>query len=258
LQHSTSLDRSSKDVLYTHTTDSECWTTWSTRNHNVLGNRTAWHSGPLLSWHKYKKAPRFWQQTQRKPLFYLQWPRAVRTCEWSGVVTHLNVKAKGFPVSQAYSQWSEESHVNVNPKQTVAVTSCDFPQPEAMQYKIWLLQSLNVKTEWQELLLRFQSESVRVRVTLLTVSQSVCLDVEPHLGLMTRYLIFIVKVTVLSIWGALSGERSGLSLVSQSIVFGHLSVYTYNIFTKLNKILIYNMYKASVSPGSVQQIMPYF
>jgi hypothetical protein len=24
LQHSTSLDRSSKDVLYTHTTDSEC------------------------------------------------------------------------------------------------------------------------------------------------------------------------------------------------------------------------------------------
>jgi hypothetical protein len=34
--------------------------------------------------------------------------------------------------------------------------------------------------------------SVRVRVTLrLTVSQSVCLGVEPRLGLMTRYLFFI-------------------------------------------------------------------
>jgi hypothetical protein len=33
------------------------------------------------------------------------------------------------------------------------------------------------------------SQSVRVRVTLrLTVSQSVCLGVEPRLGLMTRYL----------------------------------------------------------------------
>jgi hypothetical protein len=57
---------------------------------------------------------------------------------------------------------------------------------------------------------------VRVRVTLrLTVSQSVCLGIEPRPGLMTRYL-FILKVTVLSIWGALSDERSGLSLVSHS------------------------------------------
>jgi hypothetical protein len=57
---------------------------------------------------------------------------------------------------------------------------------------------------------------VRVRVTLrLTVSQSVCLGVEPRLGLMTRYL-FSLKVTALSIWGALSDERSGLSFVSHS------------------------------------------
>jgi hypothetical protein len=56
----------------------------------------------------------------------------------------------------------------------------------------------------------------RVRVTLrLTFSQSVCLGVEPRLGLMTRYL-FWMKVTVLSIWGALSDERSGLSFVSHS------------------------------------------
>jgi hypothetical protein len=54
--------------------------------------------------------------------------------------------------------------------------------------------------------------TVRVRVTLrLTVSQSVCLGVEPRMGLMTTYS-FWLKVTVLSIWGALSDERSGLSL----------------------------------------------
>jgi hypothetical protein len=57
---------------------------------------------------------------------------------------------------------------------------------------------------------------VRVRVTLqLTVSQSVCLGVEPPLGLMTRYLFFS-KVTVLSLWGALSDERVGQSFVRVS------------------------------------------
>jgi positive regulator of sigma E activity len=36
------------------------------------------------------------------------------------------------------------------------------------------------------------SQSVRVRVTLqLTVSQSVCLGVEPRPGLMSRYLFFL-------------------------------------------------------------------
>jgi hypothetical protein len=57
---------------------------------------------------------------------------------------------------------------------------------------------------------------VKVKVTLrLSVSQSVCLGVEPRLGLMTR-CFFLLKVTVLSMWGALSDERSGLSFVSHS------------------------------------------
>jgi hypothetical protein len=57
---------------------------------------------------------------------------------------------------------------------------------------------------------------IRVRITLrLTVSQSVCLGVEPRLGHMIRYL-FLLKVAVLSIWGALSDERSGLSFASHS------------------------------------------
>jgi hypothetical protein len=59
---------------------------------------------------------------------------------------------------------------------------------------------------------------VKVKVTLrLTVSQSVCLGVEPRLGLMTRYLgLFWMKVAVLSVWGALSDERSGQSFVRHS------------------------------------------
>jgi hypothetical protein len=51
-------------------------------------------------------------------------------------------------------------------------------------------------------MLNFISVRVRVRVTLqLTVSQSVCLDVEPNLGLLTRDIIFFLKVTVLSYLG---------------------------------------------------------
>jgi hypothetical protein len=81
----------------------------------------------------------------------------------------------------------------------------------------------------------------------LTVSQSVCLGVEPQL----------VKVAILSIWGALSDERSGLSFVnhSQPIV----SIYIYLQFNlTLVSTSMYYIYKASVGPGSVQQIMPYF
>jgi hypothetical protein len=48
----------------------------------------------------------------------------------------------------------------------------------------------------------------KVKVTLrLTVSQLVSLGVEPHLGLMTRYLL-LLAVTVLFSWGALSDERT--------------------------------------------------
>jgi hypothetical protein len=57
---------------------------------------------------------------------------------------------------------------------------------------------------------------VEVEVTLqLTVSQSVCQGIEPILGLVTRYYFLskgcCLKVAVLSLWGALSDERSGLS-----------------------------------------------
>jgi hypothetical protein len=61
----------------------------------------------------------------------------------------------------------------------------------------------------------------RVRVTLqLTVNRFVLVS-------SPRYLIFIVKVTVLSIWGALSDERSGLSLIQRQIYL-HLYILLVN------------------------------
>jgi hypothetical protein len=60
-----------------------------------------------------------------------------------------------------------------------------------------------------------QPVKVKVKVTLrLTVSQYVLVS-SPNLGHLTRFFfLFFLKVTVLSFWGALSDERSGLSCVS--------------------------------------------
>jgi hypothetical protein len=54
---------------------------------------------------------------------------------------------------------------------------------------------------------------VKVKVTLrLTVGQSVSLGLEPHLGLMTRYLLLFDSYG-LDLWSALSNERTGLSFL---------------------------------------------
>jgi hypothetical protein len=67
--------------------------------------------------------------------------------------------------------------------------------------------------------LSLQVESPRVRVSLrLTVSQSVCLGVEPTLRTfdhLTRYCFLFkslgLEFVILSLWGALSDEKPGLS-----------------------------------------------
>jgi hypothetical protein len=55
-------------------------------------------------------------------------------------------------------------------------------------------------------------------------------------------------------WGALSDERTGLSF-ARAIAVISLSVCIIYILHVIK--FIYNIYKTSVSPGSVQQIMPY-
>jgi hypothetical protein len=79
----------------------------------------------------------------------------------------------------------------------------------------WLLpaQSFSVLVPWDLRPYFIVSEvSVRVRVILrLTVSQSVCLGVEPLLGLMTRYLFFIESYSPVLL---LSLAANGLVLYS--------------------------------------------
>jgi hypothetical protein len=62
--------------------------------------------------------------------------------------------------------------------------------------------------------------TVKVEVTLrLTVGQSLWLGVEPTLGLVTGYYFLsegcCLKLEVLSLWGALSDERTGLQFAVQ-------------------------------------------
>jgi hypothetical protein len=56
-------------------------------------------------------------------------------------------------------------------------------------------------------------EKVKVKVTLrLTVSHSLSLGVEAHIGLITRYLLLFNSYGLV-LWGALSDETTGLSFV---------------------------------------------
>jgi hypothetical protein len=66
----------------------------------------------------------------------------------------------------------------------------------------------------------FESKS-KSRYNWRSVSQSVCQGIEPTLGLMTDINFLsegcFLKIAVLSRWGALSDERSGLSFVILSL-----------------------------------------
>jgi hypothetical protein len=73
------------------------------------------------------------------------------------------------------------------------------------------MPSANVLTGWW--IFHSWLSPDKVKVTLqLTVSQSVSLGVQPHLGLMTRYLLLFDSYDLL-LWGVLSDERIGLSFV---------------------------------------------
>jgi hypothetical protein len=58
-------------------------------------------------------------------------------------------------------------------------------------------------------------------------------------------------------WGALSDERTGLSFARLSQQYEVFCRHVQFAFYKLLNVCIYNIYKASVSSGSVQHKMPY-
>jgi hypothetical protein len=75
---------------------------------------------------------------------------------------------------------------------------------------------------------------VKDKVTVqLTVSQSLCQGIELILGLVTRYYflseVYFLKFAFLSLWGALSDERSGLSFVL--VIYHYLpETFTLHVF----------------------------
>jgi hypothetical protein len=89
-----------------------------------------------------------------------------------------------------------------------------------------------------------QSEPVRVKITLrLMVSQSVCLRVEPHLGLITRYkLLFHSYCLVL--WRGPSLTRGRVCSMSESVSSTTSTVIMYKYFTFyiFDMVLIYIQY----------------
>jgi hypothetical protein len=135
-------------------------------------------------------------------------------------------------------------------------------------------------------------KTFKSRCHFMADSQSVCLGVEPTLWMFGQVLLPFqvfgseICCLVLSLWGALSHERPGLSFVSHSVVIClcvhllftflsftpsppphththfSLSIYIYTYLYIYIHIYIYthtyNIYKASFSLGSVEQIMAYY
>jgi hypothetical protein len=80
----------------------------------------------------------------------------------------------------------------------------------------------------------------KVKVTLqLAVSQPLCQGIEPIPGLVTKYYFLsegcFLKFAMLSFWGALSDERSGVICLSLS---NNLPLFTTNIYVTCVLLLV--------------------
>jgi hypothetical protein len=129
----------------------------------------------------------------------------------------------------------------------VAWSSCPIFTPSSCFYFVLI----TIPQLLSEVLIT--SPAIRqVEVTVrLTVSQSVCQGIEPTLGLVTRHYFlsegcFCLKVAVLSLWGALSDERSGLSFSVSS----KLSVFTSSTYVSC-VLQFSNLYTINIKLQSV-------
>jgi hypothetical protein len=104
-----------------------------------------------------------------------------------------------------------------------------------------------------------RGSKVEVKIMLrLTVSQSVCLGVETILELVTTYYFLSESCCVVSVGRPLVREVGSVSCQSLSALFSPLTKFNFIYLLHVTHVLfIYNIYKASVSQRSVQQIMPH-
>jgi hypothetical protein len=113
--------------------------------------------------------------------------------------------------------------------------------------------SLVTWTDWTQSVSQSESES---NCDWRSVSLSWC---RAPSGAHDQILITVWQLLSCPWKGVLSNERTGLSFVSQSAILGQLSVCTiFTFYMSHVTEYIYNIYKAAVSPGWVQLIMPYF
>jgi hypothetical protein len=125
------------------------------------------------------------------------------------------------------AEWLQQSDWNARRQNTGPPNRC-FPiwsDEIASMQKSNVSNSMGSETwKWQVAqLINISYVEVEVKITSqLMVSQSLCQGFEPTLGLATRYYFLSegcrLKVAILSLWGALSDERSGLSFVILSLV----------------------------------------
>jgi hypothetical protein len=90
-----------------------------------------------------------------------------------------------------------------------------------------------------------KTSRVRVRVTLqLTVSQSVCLGVEPNLGLLTRYLtsfFFFESYCLVVSFGAPSLTRGWVCHLPVFVNTVYSGKYLHKFLPVLDTVYIYNI-----------------
>jgi hypothetical protein len=91
----------------------------------------------------------------------------------------------------------------------------------------------------------------------LTVSQPVCLGVEPPLGLVTRFKVLSLLQRE-SPRGILSDERVGVSVMFLGLCEVHI-LFTYYNVVQIIRVNIYNLlYAVYRLRGLVQRLMPCF
>jgi hypothetical protein len=100
--------------------------------------------------------------------------------------------------------------------------------------------------------------TIKVKVMLRPTVQSASLSWnKAPICVLRPDLCHCQTVACLLKWDALSDERTGLLFSGLSQQYEVSCQYVQFTFYKLLNICIHNIYKASVSSGSVQQIMPY-
>jgi hypothetical protein len=144
-----------------------------------------------------------------------------------GLVTRYYFLSKGWKFSVECPLWREVRSVSCQSNSKSHYNWLSVSQYVKLSSSLWglwpditfcpkvesfLWSALSDERSGLSLVSRIRSRS-HITTDGQSLSQSVCLGLEPTLGLVTRYYFLFegfLKFAVLSLWGALSDEKSGL------------------------------------------------